>query len=202
MVTREDLITFESKIADLFRKGKIRVPIHLSGGNEDELIEIFKEIRQGDYVFSTHRNHYHYLLHGGDPTTLLNSILSSSPMGSMHTIDNSINFYSSGIVAGCVAIAVGVAYALKLKGDKRRVHCFIGDGATDEGWFYEALKYAVCMNLPIMYIIEDNNRSVCTTKDERWGEMMYWRADEDQKITWYSYKPTYPHAGVGEFIPL
>ncbi len=58
------LIQFERKMADHWEAGKVRGPIHLSGGNEDELIEIFKYIKPTDWVFSTWRSHYHALLHG------------------------------------------------------------------------------------------------------------------------------------------
>jgi len=183
-ITKKDLIKFENRIAKMFKQKKIRVPIHLNGGNEDELIAIFKKIKRGDYVFSTHRNHYHYLLSGGDPDKLIDNILHSA-MGSMHTIDPKLQFYSSAIVAGTAAIAAGVALALEMKGSKQKVWCFLGDGATDEGFYWEAKHYAQANELPINYIIEDNDRSVCSSKIQR-----------------YCYKAKWPHAGVGEFIPL
>jgi pyruvate dehydrogenase E1 component alpha subunit len=183
-ITKRNLIKFENKIAELFRQKKIRVPVHLGGGNENELIEIFKKIKRGDYVFSTHRNHYHYLLSGGKPARLINNILHSA-MGSMHTIDPKLRFYSSAIVSGTAAIAAGVALALKMKGSKSKVWIFCGDGYCDEGWYWEAKHYAQANDLPINYIIEDNDRSVCSSKVQR-----------------YCYKAKWPHAGIGEFIPL
>lgn len=69
-MTKQELIDFESRIADLYRQGELPFLFHLSGGNEDQLIEIFKEIKEGDYVLSTHRNHYHALLHGIPPNEL------------------------------------------------------------------------------------------------------------------------------------
>jgi TPP-dependent pyruvate/acetoin dehydrogenase alpha subunit len=183
-ISKKDLIQFEGIVAEMFKKRQIRVPIHLSGGNEDELIKIFKKIKTFDYVFSTHRNHYHYLLKGGRPSQLLANIVYSD-LGSMHTIAPGINFYSSAIVAGTVAIAAGVALAFKMNKENRHVWCFIGDGATDEGWYWEAKHYAEANDLPITYIIEDNDRSVCSSKSER-----------------YCYKCKWPHAGIGEFVPL
>jgi len=64
-ITKDELIAFEERIARLFEQAQIPYPIHLSGGNEYQLIEIFKEINERDYIFSTHRSHYHYLLAGG-----------------------------------------------------------------------------------------------------------------------------------------
>jgi TPP-dependent pyruvate/acetoin dehydrogenase alpha subunit len=183
-LSKEDLIKFENMVAEMFRSKQIRVPIHLSGGNEDELIAIFKKIKASDYVFSTWRNHYHYLLKGGRPEQLLANIVFSD-LGSMHTIDPDINFYSSAIVAGTVAIAAGVALAFKIGGHKRHVWCFLGDGCCDEGWYWEAKHYAEANNLPISYIIEDNDRAVCSSKSQR-----------------YCYRAKWPHAGVGEFVAL
>jgi len=199
MLTKEYLIAFEAKIADLFKRKKIRYPIHLSGGNETQLIEIFKNIEPTDYVFSTHRNHYHALLHGVPEEDIILNLTTANEMGSMHTIDHSRHFYSSAIVAGCVAIACGVALGIKTRGREGRVWCFVGDGASDEGWFREAYAYAYCKELPITYIIEDNNRSVCTTKGQRWGFDKEYNEIPPYLIC-YKYTPTYPHVGIGEYV--
>ena len=63
-LTKRDLIQFEEHIVSLWENGKIKAPVHLSHGNEDELIEVFSRIDTNDYVFSTWRSHYHALLHG------------------------------------------------------------------------------------------------------------------------------------------
>lgn len=191
---KEELIRFERRIADLWEAGRIPFPVHLSGGNEDQLIELFREIHPGDYVFSTHRSHYHYLLAGGSPEQLEQIILSGD---SMHVFDKGINFLTSAIVAATPAISAGVAWALKQKGSKNRAWCFIGDGAEDEGHFYEAVRYVDGHNLPCTFIIEDNNRSVETPKSERYGH---------SEIQWpncvrrYHYAATYPHVGTGKFV--
>ena len=79
-MTKDELIKFEKKIAKRFDNGEIPYLVHFSGGNEDQLIEVFKDIKPGDYVFSTHRSHYHYLLHGGDPNRLERLILDGKSM--------------------------------------------------------------------------------------------------------------------------
>ena len=61
-MNKNDLINFELEIKELYEKGKIRAPIHLSGNNENQLISIFKKIKKNDWVLSTWRNHYHALL--------------------------------------------------------------------------------------------------------------------------------------------
>ncbi len=193
-VTKQELIDFEKHIKTLWEDAKIPYYIHLSGGNENQLIEIFKEIQPEDYVFSTHRSHYHYLLKGGSPKELEEKILKGE---SMHPHNKAINFLSSAIVAGTPAVATGIAWALKRKKSESKVWCFVGDGAEDEGHFYEAVRYVEGHNLPCTFIIEDNDRSVETTKIERYGTC---------QINWpscvrrYHYNPTTLHAGTDKFV--
>jgi TPP-dependent pyruvate/acetoin dehydrogenase alpha subunit len=193
-LTKKDLIDFEKRIAKLWEEAKIPYYVHLSGGNEEQLIKIFKRIKVEDYVFSTHRSHYHYLLKGGSSEDLEKKILNGE---SMHVINKNINFISTSIVAGGPAIAVGIAYALKQENSKRKVWCFVGDGAEDEGHFYEAVRYVDGQKLPCVFVIEDNNRSVETTKIERYGK---------SEIQWpkcvirYHYKSTTLHAGTDKFV--
>jgi len=166
-MNKEDLIKFENEIVGLWEDAKIAYPVHFSGGNEDQLIEIFKNIKREDYKFSTHRSHYHYLLSGGSPEKLKEMIIKGD---SMHVFDKEINFLTSAIVAGIPAIAAGVAWAIKQKNLETRVWCFIGDGAEDEGHFYEAVRYVDGHNLPCTFVIEDNDRSVETPKLLRYGK--------------------------------
>ena len=116
----------------------------------------------------------------------------------MHTIDVQNRFYSSAIVSGYVGIAVGVALGLRKAHSNRKVYCFCGDGSTDEGWFTEAWKYAVGWNLPITFVIEDNNRSVCTDQQSRWGMKVTFPFTD--KIIYYRYTPAWPHVGSGREI--
>ena len=193
-ITKEKLINFETKILKLFEEAKIPYPVHLSGGNEKQLIEIFKEVKKGDYIFSTHRSHYHYLLAGGSEQDLERMIMEGR---SISISDKKLNFFSSGIVAGCPSIATGVALALKRKKSRKHVWCFIGDGAEDEGHFYEAVRYVEGHDLPCTFVIEDNDRSVETSKKHRYGK---------SNINWpscvkkYNYIPTYPHVGTGKIV--
>ena len=61
---KNSLIDFEKRMSDYYKNSRIKAPMHLSGGNEQELIELFSEIDEGDWVFSSWRNHYHALLKG------------------------------------------------------------------------------------------------------------------------------------------
>ena len=144
---KQQLIDFEDWVIKTYKDGKLRSPVHLSRGNEDQLIEIFKGIKKQDWVFSTYRSHYHALLKGIDPEWLKAWILSNK---SIHVQNAEHNFYTSAIVGGTLPVALGAALAIKLKDkcpeckewwfvndgekvchncgyEKNHVYCFIGD---------------------------------------------------------------------------
>jgi pyruvate dehydrogenase E1 component alpha subunit len=207
--TKEELIAFERRIADRWEAGELPYLIHLSGGNEEPLIRIFQDVQPGDWVFSTHRNHYHYLLAGGSPERLEGLIREGNSMfvyeryRGAETSNIQCHFLTSSVLAGTCAIAAGVAWEIKRSweeaaGCRPHVWCFLGDGAEDEGHFYEAACFVNGHDLPCTFVIEDNDRSVDTTKKQRRG---LW-ANESAKgllscIRVYNYTPTYPHAGSG-----
>jgi len=201
--TKERLIDFENDVIAVFEQGKAKCPIHLCGGNEDRLIAIFKHIDKKDYVFSTHRSHYHYLLKGGNEMSLIDEI-KGLPSGickgkgrSMNVYAPNINFYTSAIVGGNTAIAVGVAIALKKKRSKQQVWCFIGDGAEDGGHFVEAARFGWARKLPLTFIIEDNNRSTDSSKKDRWHNHP---PINFPNVIRYHYKRKYPHVGIGKHV--
>ena len=111
-MNKKQLIDFEKRVQKVYEAGEIKSPVHLSGGNEDQLIEIFKKIDKDDWVFSSWRNHYHALLHGFDPEKLFNLIVEGRSMG-INSLED--RFYSSSIVGGSLPIALGVAQSIKLK---------------------------------------------------------------------------------------
>ena len=179
----KELIEFEDEIKELFLQGKIRSPVHLSGGNEFYLIDIFKKIKPNDWVFSTHRSHYHALLKG--IPSIKEEILKNH---SINLNSKKHKFFTSAIVGGCIPIALGVAFK-----SKDHVWCFVGDMSSETGIFHECTKYAGGHNLPITFIVEDNGLSVNTPTKEVWGE-------DDADIIRYSYERTYPHQGSGQFV--
>jgi pyruvate dehydrogenase E1 component alpha subunit len=206
-MNKQDLIDFELRIKALFEQGKLPYLIHLCGGNEDQLIEIFKDIKPGDWIFSSHRSHYHYLLAGGDPD-LLEEIIREGR--SMFVFDRKLNFYTSSVLAGTCGISAGVAHALKEQGSAAKVWCFLGDGAEDEGHFYEAVNYVAGADLPCTFIIEDNKKSVCTPTPDVWGrDLPYYLESKEYNggilkqphLYYYQYSNTkYPHAGAGKRV--
>jgi hypothetical protein len=196
--TAEELISFEDEIGDLYLANKLPFLFHLSGGNEKELISIFEKIDENDYVISNHRNHYHALLHGIPPEEVKSRILNGQ---SMFIYDRRRNFFCSAIIGGTPAIAAGIAWALKRKGSKQKVWCFVGDGTEDNGHLYEAIRYVDGWNLPCTFIIENNDRSVEASNSERWGKAADYEWDSPSVIK-YKYEITYPHARKPGVIDL
>ena len=196
--TKEKLVAFEDRIGRLYEECKLPFLFHLSGGNEEPLIEIFKNIKEEDYVLSSHRNHYHALLRGIPPEVVEQRIVEGR---SMFIFDRKRNFFTSAIIGGTPGIAVGIAWALKRKNSKQKVWCFVGDGTEDSGHLAEAVRYVDGWELPCTFVIEDNNRSVEATNEERWGKKakMAW---DSPSVLKYSYAITYPHARKPGFIDL
>tara|TARA_R110002020_G_scaffold336383_1_gene551585 strand:+ start:1843 stop:2469 length:627 start_codon:yes stop_codon:yes gene_type:complete len=192
-ITPEELIDFETRVKEKYEKGEIGGPIHLSKNNEKELIKIFQYIHQEDWVFVPWRNHYQALLHGVDQDKLFNSI---SDGNSMHTNNVKPNFYSSSIVGGIIPLALGTAMALKEQKSYKRVWCFVGDMTMETGIFHEAYKYAKNFDLPLNWVIEDNNMSVHTPTDLAWKN----KQEVPKDVIYYSYEMGYPHHGTGNWV--
>ena len=193
MINKKDLINFELDIKKIYEAGKIKAPIHLSGNNEDSLINIFKKIKKNDWVFSTWRNHYHALLKGIPMNWLKKEIIAGRSMG----INNiKYKFYSSAIVAGTIPIALGVAKALKLKKKNAKVWVFIGDMTFETGMFHECYKYAKNHKLPLKFVVEDNNLSTNTPTNKVWVK----KSKIPKDVIYYKYKRKYPHHGTGGWV--
>lgn len=192
--TADQLIAFEERVRALFADGQLPFLIHLCGGNERQLIQLFSEAQEGDWFFSTHRSAYHALLAGVPEARLMDLIRDGR---SMFIFDVGRNFYSSSVLAGCCAIACGVAWELKRRGSPNKVWCFLGDGASEEGHFFESLLYATGWDLPVTFVLEDNDRSVDTCVADRRGPHYSRFLMSSEKMRRYSYAPTYPHGGAG-----
>ena len=191
MVSTSELVAFADGVGKRFEAGDIRSPVHLSKGNEKQLIHIFESINEDDWVFSTHRSHYHALLKGIDPDWLMGEILANR---SMHINSAEHRFFTSSIVGGCLPIALGVAMGIKKQGQTNKVYIFVGDMAAETGSFHECTKYAWNHDLPIVFVIEDNGLSVNTNTRDAWGQCRV------KKPTYYKYEREYPHAGTGVFV--
>ena len=194
-LSENDLIKFEKKVADTFNQGKIKAPVHLYSGNEKNMLKIFKDINQDDWVFCSWRSHYQCLLKGVPENELFEKICKGL---SISLCFPNQKIFSSGIVGGSVSIAIGTALSIKLSGKKEKVHCFMGDMTSESGIAHECIKYSKNYNLPIRFIIEDNNLSVCTDTRKTWGmDSLTYENIDDPMIYYFKYNNTYPHAGAG-----
>jgi len=192
--TAAELIAFEDQVAAEFEAGRIRAPIHLSGGNEAELIELFEHIKPGDWVFASYRQHHHALLHGVPAERVMAEIMAGR---SMSLTFPEHRFYSWAIVGGLCPIAAGVAAAIRRRGEDAHVWCFVGDMASRMGIFDESRRYAANFGLPITYVVEDNGFACDTPTAAVWGED---RGADDPGNLVYTYKRNRPHVGVGKWV--
>ena len=192
-----DLIQFENRILAKFEDGQIKAPIHLSSNNEAPLIKIFDDYQIGDddWVMCTWRSHYECLLKGVAEEELERAILNKR---SISLCFAKYNILSSAIVGGICPVALGVAQGLRLNNKKGRVFCFVGDMSCETGIFHECHKYGINHDLPIYWVIGDNNKSVCTDTRNVWG-FDNWEDDDSiatgPRIIRYYYASKYPHAG-------
>lgn len=154
---------FENKVAELIENKEINCPCHLYSGQEAVAVGVCENLIDKDLVFSTHRSHGHYLAKDGDMNALMSELLGKSTGcsrgkgGSMHVCDKEHGLLgSSAIVGGTISIACGAALAMKLQHKNNVVVCFFGDGAVDEGVFYESLNFAKIQRLPILFVCENN----------------------------------------------
>jgi len=190
---KQQLIDFEELIVKHWEDAKIRGPVHLSNGNEDQLLEVFKRIKTTDWVFSTWRSHYHAILKGISLDWLEQQILA----GKSITICNmEERFYSSAIVTATLPIALGVAQGIKKSGSNDKVWCFIGDMCFETGIFYEVHKYARNFDLPLYFVVEDNGISTYTPTEATWNV----KRDVPSDVVHYTYKSRFPHYGSGKWV--
>ena len=192
MLTKEQLQAFETDICETFCRGEIRAPVHLSDGNEDQLIEVFGRIRPQDWVFSTWRSHYHALLRGLPPEFVRQKILDG------HSI--SINcpekrFFASAIVGGIVPIAMGVAMGIRLRGADEKAYLFIGDMTDRIGIVHEMRQFSEGNSLPICIVVEDNGVAVSTPTADAWGT-----DGAKLETVRYEYRSRFPHVGAGKWL--
>jgi TPP-dependent pyruvate/acetoin dehydrogenase alpha subunit len=201
-MTAQELIEFEQQIAELFNAAKIRAPIHLYANNEENIIRVFEKVDiNKDWVCCTWRNHYQALLKGIPPELLKDKIIQGKSMV-MNLPE--YKFICSSIVGGIPGIATGIALASKMRGTGERVWCWTGDMSAETGAWSEAYKYAIAQDLPITFIVEDNELSVMTPTKYVWGKNKWYLPDQDLEyyesshLIYYKYKnKKYPHAGAG-----
>jgi len=191
-LTVQDLIQFSDDVAVLYNSGEIRAPVHLDGGNERNLIRVFEKVGHGDWVCGSWRMHYKCLLKGVPYDELIADIREHHSIALCYP---EYRIISSAIVGGIIPIALGLAWSIKRAGGQEKVWVFCGDMTAATGMFDECFRYACGHDLPLMFVVEDNGKSVCTDTREVWG-----RATHRQRLNRFRYNARWPHAGAGQWV--
>jgi len=157
----------EQEISKRYSEGKMRCPTHLSLGQEAVPAAFSEIVSKTDFAVSSHRGHAHYLAKGGNLKTMIAEIYgkktgcSKGKGGSMHLNDTSVNFMgTSAIVGNSIPIGVGLALSSRIKKTNQISFVFHGDGAVEEGVFFESINFATVKKLPVVFICENNFYSV------------------------------------------
>ena len=164
----------EEKIIELYNTDKIKSPVHLSIGQEAVAVGVSLALSESDIIFSNYRGHAHFIAREANLDKMWAELYGKSrgtargKGGSMHLNDYEKNFIpTSAIVSTAVPEAVGYAFALKYKKQEGVVVCYHGDGATDEGVFWESLNFASLHSLPIIFICENNKYAIYSHQNTR-----------------------------------
>lgn len=157
----------EEVICDVYPSDKIRSPVHLSIGQEAVSAGVCEALLPEEAVYGTYRSHATYLAKGGDMRKMIAELYGKDAGccrgkgGSMHLIDPAVGALGgSAIVATTIPHAAGHAYADKIRGHKRATVTMFGDGAVEEGVFYETLNFAALKKLPMIFVCENNSYAI------------------------------------------
>lgn len=153
----------EERLADLVAAGEIRCPVHLYIGEEAVAVGVCKALQTDDYIFGNHRSHGHYLAKGGDLKQMMAEIFgkeagcSRGRGGSMHVVAPHVGLMGTSAMVGTgIPLAVGAAIAFAMQRTSQVAVAFFGDGATEEGAFYESLNIAAFRKAPVIFVCENN----------------------------------------------
>jgi len=166
----------EERIAEVYPTDKIKSPVHLSIGQEAISVGVCDALDRNDVVSGTYRGHAMYLAKGGDLKAMMAELYGKSTGcasgrgGSMHMISSEENILGTSAIVG-TTIPLGVGYSMALKKQKKPgiVAIFMGDGATEEGVFYESINFAALHKLPVLFVCENNSYAIYTNIKKRWS---------------------------------
>ena len=157
----------ENTIANRYAEQEMRCPTHLSGGQEGVPAVLSVLLNQNDFAVSTHRGHAHYLAKGGRLDQMIAEIYGKATGcakglgGSMHLVDTEMGFMGcTAIVGNTIPVGVGLALSAQIRKEDRISCVFLGDGACEEGVFFESVNFAVLHQLPVLFVCENNFYSV------------------------------------------
>jgi TPP-dependent pyruvate/acetoin dehydrogenase alpha subunit len=166
----------EEKIRVHYPSDQLKTPVHLCIGQEAIATGVIHELNSKDQVFGTYRNHGIYLAKSGDTDRFFGELFGRvtgefrGKAGSMHLCAPNSGFMgSSAIVGSTIPLALGCAFVNKQKKNRRLTAVFFGDGAIDEGVFWESLNFACLKKIPLLFVCEDNNLAIHSKNSERHG---------------------------------
>ncbi len=165
----------EEKIIEIYPTDLIQSPVHLSIGQEAVAVGVCSNLNVTDWVFINYRGHAFYLAKGGPLPEFFAELmgrvtgLSKGKAGSMHLAAPAQGIIgASAVVGSTISHAVGAALASKIKGERNRVFVAnFGDGAMEQGTFFESLNFASLHDLPVLFLCEDNGLAVHTPQNQR-----------------------------------
>ncbi len=166
----------EEKIIEHYHEDEMKTPMHMSMGEEAIAVGVCHALKKQDQIFGTYRSHAIFLAKTEDVDNFFAEMYGKATStlkgkgGSMHLCLPDYGFMgTSAIVGSSISVAVGAAFANKRAGNGKVTAVFFGDGATDEGAFWESLNVACLMKIPILFICEDNGLAVHTHISQRHG---------------------------------
>lgn len=174
---------FEEKCNVAYRQGLVGGYMHVYIGMEATAVGWNDALKVGyDYVITAYRDHAQPLIMGSDPVKVMAEIMGRSggysygKGGSMHIYDAERGFYGGwGIVGGHTPLGAGLAFAAKYRGEDRVTVCYLGDGAANAGVFFESLNMAALWNLPVIFIIENNEFAMGTRLEYHAADTELWK---------------------------
>ncbi len=160
---------FEEAAAEQYTKGNIRGFLHLYPGEEAVAVGVIHAAEPSDYIVSTYRDHVHAIVRGTPVGQVMAELFGRSDGichgmgGSMHLFDRQRRFMGGyAIVGETYPIAIGVGYAVAMRGLPEVAICFFGDGAVNQGTFHESLNMAALWRLPVLFVCENNHYQIGT----------------------------------------
>ena len=153
----------EETLAERYKQQEMRTPAHFGSGQEGVAVGVCHALRTNDVVFTHHRSHNHFLAKGGTTYELAAELYgradgcSGGRGGSVHLTAPQVGFIASSAILGeMTAVAVGAALAFQMDKSDRVAVTFFGEGAMDEGSFYESINYAAIKKLRVLFVCENN----------------------------------------------
>lgn len=181
---------FEERTGMEYRRGKIKGFCHLYIGQEAVAAGSIAALEPQDYIITAYRDHAHALARGISARECMAELYmkatgcSKGKGGSMHFFNGKTRMFGGhGIVGGQIPLATGIGWASRYRNDNAVTLCYFGDAAVNQGVFHESLNMASLWNLPVIYIVENNNVGMGTLVERSCAQTeLYKRTADAYKI--------------------